>query len=71
MLIAIYTTWNHIVRIFQNWMIIFKEKWDVNRTIWHTVPRFNLWLFRVLTKSNAPLYKYSKITWPTIDSSVA
>ena len=64
MLIAIYTTWNHIVRIFQNWMIIFKEKWDVN-------PSFNLWLFRVLTKSNAPLYKYSKITWPTIDSSVA
>ena len=32
-------------------MCNFREKWEINLTIWHTVPRFNLRLFTSLTKS--------------------
>ena len=34
-------------KYFQSCMSCFRESWEINLTTWHTVPRFNQWLFTV------------------------
>ena len=34
-------------KYFQSCMSCFRESWEINLTTWHTVPRFNQWLFIV------------------------
>ena len=45
-------------------------KWEINLTTWHTVPRFNPWLFTVSVKLEAPFRHHPDIMNPVADNSV-
>ena len=56
-------------KYFQNCMYSFKENWEINLTIWHSVPRFNPSLFTISVKSKVLFRCLSEITRPTVDGS--
>lgn len=51
--------------VFETVCSSIREKWEVNLTIWHIIPRFNLWLFTISVKSKAPFRRHFDIAWPT------
>ena len=53
-------------KYFQNCVDSFRENWEINITICHTVPRFNLQLFTNSLKSKVVFQCCSKIMWPTV-----
>ena len=57
-------------KYFQNCMYSFRENWEINPRICHTVPRFNPLLFTVSLKSKVFFQCRSEITWPTVYGSV-
>ena len=58
--------WKH----FQNGMYSFRENWEINFTICHTVPRFTPQLSTISLKSNALFQCHSEITWLTVNHSL-
>ena len=58
-------------KYFQNRMYSFRENWEINLTICHTVPRLNPQLSTISVKSKVMFQCRSEITWPTVYSFVA
>ena len=57
-------------KYFQNCIYSFKENWELNLRICHTVPRFNPYFFKISLKSKVLFQCRSEITWPTVYGSV-
>ena len=57
-------------KYFKNCMYSFRENWEINLGICHTVPRFNPQLFTISLKSKVLFQCRSEITWPTVYGSV-
>ena len=57
-------------KYFQNCMYSFRENWEINLRICHTVPRFNPQLFTISLKSEVLFQCRSEITWPTLYGSL-
>ena len=51
-------------------MYSFRENWEINLRICHTVPHFNLQLFTISLKSKVLFQCCSQITWLTVYDSV-
>ena len=52
-------------------MYSFRGNWKINLTIWHTVPRFNRSCLQIQGNRKYLFSVVLKITWPTVDSSMA
>ena len=55
---------------FQNCMYSFRENWEINLRICHTVLRFSPSLFTISQTSKILFQCRSEITWPTVYGSV-
>ena len=58
--------WKH----FQNCKYSFRENWEINLRICHTIPHFNPQLLTISLKSKVLFRCCSEITWPTVYGSV-
>ena len=57
-------------KYLQNCMYSFRENWEINIRIFHSVPLFNPQLLTISLKSKVLFQRFSKITWSTVYASM-